>query len=180
MLSKIKWNRLNTYYKKQNIQLNVQTKNIFIKKQGLKTFSILLHNDFKKDRIVHQQQQQQPLSTITRVPLLRNLIAYPNKHQIDHRRNPLYQQHIRSFSGLTRQHRVSFELANVIGTNTSSRGQITKGIWAYIKQNDLQQPHDRRLIRCDYKLQQVFDGNTEIHMLSIGKLVQRHILEPVE
>ena len=99
MLSKIKWNRLNTYYKKQNIQLNVQTKNIFIKKQGLKTFSILLHNDFKKDRIVHQQQQQ-PLSTITRVPLLRNLIAYPNKHQIDHRRNPLYQQHIRSFSGL--------------------------------------------------------------------------------
>ena len=102
MLSKIKWNRLNTYYKKQNIQLNVQTKNIFIKKQGLKTFSILLHNDFKKDRIVQQQQQQQqqPLSTITRVPLLRNLIAYPNKHQIDHGRNPLYQQHIRSFSGL--------------------------------------------------------------------------------
>ena len=83
-------------------------------------------------------------------------------------------------NALTRQHRVSFELANVIGTNTSSRGQITKGIWAYIKQNDLQQPHDRRLIRCDYKLQQVFDGNTEIHMLSIGKLVQRHILEPVE
>ena len=64
---------MNTYYKKENIQLNVQTKNIFIKKQGLKTFSILLHNDFKKDRIVHQQQQQpQPLSTITRVPLLRN------------------------------------------------------------------------------------------------------------
>ena len=29
-----------------------------LKKQGLKTFSILLHNDFKKDRIVHQQQQQ--------------------------------------------------------------------------------------------------------------------------
>lgn len=41
MLSKIKWNRLNTYYKKQNIQLNVQTKNIFIKKQGLKTLQII-------------------------------------------------------------------------------------------------------------------------------------------
>ena len=74
---------------------------------------------------------------------------------------------------------MSTALSNVIGTNVSTRGQITKGIWDYIKSNDLQQPHDRRMIRCDHNLQQVFDGNTEIHMLSIGKLVQPHILEPV-
>ena len=85
----------------------------------------------------------------------------------------------RAFSGLTKEHYVSTALSNVIGTNVSTRGQITKGIWDYIKSNDLQQPHDRRMIRCDHNLQQVFDGNTEIHMLSIGKLVQPHILEPV-
>ncbi len=85
----------------------------------------------------------------------------------------------RSFSGLTREHHVSSALSNVIGKTTSSRGQITKGIWEYIKKNDLQQPHDRRMIRCDYNLQQIFDGNTEVHMLSMGKLIQQHILEPV-
>ena len=85
----------------------------------------------------------------------------------------------RCFSGLTREHHVSGALSNVIGKTTSSRGQITKGIWEYIKKNDLQQPHDRRMIRCDYNLQQIFDGNTEVHMLSMGKLIQQHILEPV-
>lgn len=85
----------------------------------------------------------------------------------------------RCFSGLTREHHVSKALSNVIGKTTSSRGQITKGIWEYIKKNDLQQPHDRRMIRCDYNLQQIFNGNSEIHMLSMGKLIQPHILEPV-
>ena len=43
-------------------------------------------------------------------------------------------------NALTRQHRVSFELANVIGTNTSSRGQITKE-FGHILNKTLQQPH---------------------------------------
>merc|ERR1712001_22735 len=41
---------------------------------------------------------------------------------------------------------VSYELADIIGTKKASRPQAIKGLWAYIKKNNLQDPTQRQYI----------------------------------
>merc|ERR1711916_330302 len=79
----------------------------------------------------------------------------------------------------TTVYHVSAELNDVIGTPTSTRAGVVKGIWAYIKQNDLQNPDNRRQINCDYKLRCLF-GQDQVGMFEMNRLVQCHILERVE
>lgn len=51
---------------------------------------------------------------------------------------------------------LSSDLQNVISELTCSRPQVVKRLWAYIKDNNLQNPTDKRQIICDDKLQQLF------------------------
>lgn len=55
------------------------------------------------------------------------------------------------------QVQVSTELASVLGDSILSRTQVTKQIWVYIKENNLQDPKDKRFILCDEKLEKVFN-----------------------
>jgi len=47
-----------------------------------------------------------------------------------------------------------------------SRPQTVKRIWAYVKERDLQDPADRRQIRCDEGLKRVF-GCERVHMFTM-------------
>lgn len=51
---------------------------------------------------------------------------------------------------------LSNELADVLGVEKCSRPQVVKLLWAYIKDNNLQNPDDKRQIICDTKLQALF------------------------
>lgn len=51
---------------------------------------------------------------------------------------------------------ISPELQAIIGMEKCSRPQIVKQLWAYIKDNNLQNPEDKRKINCDEKLQTLF------------------------
>lgn len=51
---------------------------------------------------------------------------------------------------------LSSEVQNLVGVDTLSRPQLVKQIWAYIKDNNLQNPQDGRQIICDDKLYKVF------------------------
>jgi upstream activation factor subunit UAF30 len=51
-----------------------------------------------------------------------------------------------------------------------SRPQVVKKLWEHIKANDLQEPTDKRQIRCDEKLQAVFKQTT-VNMFSMNKLL---------
>jgi chromatin remodeling complex protein RSC6 len=59
-----------------------------------------------------------------------------------------------------------------------SRPQVVKKLWEHIKSNDLQDPTDRRQIRCDDALQAIF-GQSKINMFSMNKLLGNH-LYPIE
>ena len=48
------------------------------------------------------------------------------------------------------------ELAAVIGVNKTSRPQVVKLLWAYIKERSLQNESDKRQIICDEPLQNLF------------------------
>ena len=54
--------------------------------------------------------------------------------------------------GLEKVYVCSEELAEIINCETTTRPQMTKKIWAYIKKHDLQDPHKKRVIIPDHKL----------------------------
>jgi upstream activation factor subunit UAF30 len=50
-----------------------------------------------------------------------------------------------------------------------------KALWAYIKQNDLQDKQNKRNIHADDKLKKVFDGKATVNMFEMTKLVSKHL-----
>ncbi len=52
---------------------------------------------------------------------------------------------------------------------------ITKALWVYIKENNLQDENDRRTIVADEKLKKVFDGQEKVNMFEMTKLVSKHL-----
>jgi chromatin remodeling complex protein RSC6 len=66
-------------------------------------------------------------------------------------------------------------LAAVIGNDPLPRTEITKKIWDYIRANNLQDPKDKRTIRADAKLRQVFGGKDSVTMFELTKHVNAHL-----
>ena len=66
-------------------------------------------------------------------------------------------------------------LAAVVGKDPLPRTEVTKKIWEYIKQNNLQDPNDKRTIKADAKLKAVFDGKDSVSMFELTKLVNSHL-----
>lgn len=58
--------------------------------------------------------------------------------------------------------RISNELYDVIGIEKAFRSEIVKALWVYIKENNLQDPSNKRQILCDDKLEKVFKKSTYI------------------
>nr|CAD1832388.1 unnamed protein product [Ananas comosus var. bracteatus] len=46
--------------------------------------------------------------------------------------------------------------------------------WAYIKENNLQDPENRRIIVCDEKLKNIFGGKERVGFLEISGLLNPH------
>lgn len=70
---------------------------------------------------------------------------------------------------------LSGDLAEVVGTNELTRGEVTKKIWDYIKANDLQDPANKRIIRTDAKLAKVFGTKEPIDMFKMAGLLNPHL-----
>jgi len=71
---------------------------------------------------------------------------------------------------------VSEELAAIVGRGPMPRTEVTKKIWAYIKNNRRQDPHNKRNIIPDEKLAKVFGGKkTPVNMFDMTKLISKHL-----
>lgn len=81
-------------------------------------------------------------------------------------------------SGLLAPLPLSDALVKFLGTgeNTLSRTDVVKRMWEYIKQNDLQDPSDKRRILCDDKLKELFDVDT-FNGFSVSKLLTAHFVK---
>lgn len=66
-------------------------------------------------------------------------------------------------------------LAAVVGKDPKPRTEITKKIWDYIKANDLQDQDNKRMINADDKLRPVFNGQGQVSMFEMTKLVNQHL-----
>ena len=65
-------------------------------------------------------------------------------------------------------------LAAVIGGEATSRPEVIKKLWDYIKANGLQDAKDKRAINADAKLQPLF-GKDQISMFEIAGIVGKHV-----
>jgi len=65
-------------------------------------------------------------------------------------------------------------LGAIVGTAPLSRAELTKRVWAYIKQHALQDAQDRRQIKADAALKQVL-GRDQVSMFELPKLLNQHV-----
>ena len=70
---------------------------------------------------------------------------------------------------------ISEALAKVIGSKPLPRTEVTKNLWAYIKENNLQDSANRRMINADDKLQAIFGDKKQVSMFEMTKLVSKHL-----
>jgi chromatin remodeling complex protein RSC6 len=80
-----------------------------------------------------------------------------------------------STQGLLKPVQPSAELAAIVGHNPLPRTEITKRLWAYIKDHRLQEATNKRMINADAKLRPLFGGQAQVSMLELPKLVSRHV-----
>jgi len=78
-------------------------------------------------------------------------------------------------TGLTVVKEISDELAAFLGKGkTMARTEVVKGLWAYIKANNLQNPEDKREIILDDKMKSLFKCD-RFTMFTLNKYVGSHI-----
>nr|GEW16774.1 hypothetical protein [Tanacetum cinerariifolium]GEW16775.1 hypothetical protein [Tanacetum cinerariifolium] len=81
-------------------------------------------------------------------------------------------------SGFTSPHPISEELMQFFDTDESelSRSEVVKRMWKYIKDNDLQDPSDKRKIICDDKLKELFKVDKFVGF-TVSKLLSAHFIK---
>lgn len=68
----------------------------------------------------------------------------------------------------------SKELAAIIGKEEVTRGEATKKLWVYIKENNLQDEKNKRLIVPDKKLTAVFGSKDPLDMMKLAGVLSKH------
>merc|ERR1719500_2180616 len=58
-------------------------------------------------------------------------------------------------NGYTAPVKLSEDLADIVGGDEMPRHEVVKRMWAYIKENKLQDPKNKQFIKCDEKLSKV-------------------------
>jgi len=68
----------------------------------------------------------------------------------------------------------SAALAAIVGADPLPRTDVVKGLWVYIKANNLQDEANKRMINADAKLKAVF-GQDKASMFEMAKLIGPHL-----
>lgn len=68
----------------------------------------------------------------------------------------------------------SAALAQIVGDKPLPRTEVVKKIWEYIKEGKLQDEANKRMIKADAKLREIF-GKAEANMFEMTKLISQHL-----
>ncbi|KAL8151442.1 hypothetical protein V2J09_021250 [Rumex salicifolius] len=69
---------------------------------------------------------------------------------------------------------LSPRLEELFGTSELARTEVVKRLWIYIRENNLQDPSNKKIIRCDEKLRAIFNVD-RIDMFQMNKALSKHI-----
>lgn len=70
---------------------------------------------------------------------------------------------------------LSPELAAILGVKELPRAEVMKQIWVYIKDHNLQDPKDKRLIVPDAKLKKLFGSSEPVNMFALSGIIGKHL-----
>ncbi|KAF9619630.1 hypothetical protein IFM89_007951 [Coptis chinensis] len=79
--------------------------------------------------------------------------------------------------GITKPRPISPAMQELLGVTEIPRTQALKQIWAYIKQHNLQDPENKKIIVCDEKLKKIFAGKERVGFLEISGLLNPHFIK---
>ncbi|KAF5203941.1 SWIB/MDM2 domain superfamily protein [Thalictrum thalictroides] len=79
--------------------------------------------------------------------------------------------------GITKPKPISPAMQELLGVTEIPRTQALKQIWAYIKQHNLQDPENKKIIVCDEKLKKIFAGKERVGFLEISGLLNPHFIK---
>ena len=65
-------------------------------------------------------------------------------------------------------------LAAVVGATPLPRTEIISKMWVYIKEHNLQDPANKRMINADDKLAKVFE-KPQVSMFELARLIGKHV-----
>lgn len=82
----------------------------------------------------------------------------------------------RGTGGLRKPVQPSPELGAIVGDEPLARSEVVSKIWAYIRENNLQNPANKREILADDKLEKVF-GRDKVTMFEMNKHLERNIVK---
>jgi len=82
--------------------------------------------------------------------------------------------------GLQPPYRLSKAMKAVVGKDILPRPQVVTALWAYIKEKDLQNPNDKREIKCDAKLKSIMGGKDTVTMFNMNRFITDHLLEKLD
>merc|ERR1712064_188447 len=77
-------------------------------------------------------------------------------------------------SGLTKNMKLSAELADVVGKKEASRAECVKQLWAYLKEKNLQDPENKQYFFPDKKMAKIF-GTDRIRGFGMTKFLNAHL-----
>ncbi|KAI0531807.1 SWIB/MDM2 domain-containing protein [Xylaria digitata] len=115
---------------------------------------------------------KQPLYATARI--LQNYKSFAQSLSIE-KRQPFSKSAVyQNGTGFHKPYMLSKPLADLTGVDQLSRPQVVKAIWDYVKSRGLQDPTDKRYIKCDDTLQKIFKTD-RVHMFTMNKLLSDHL-----
>nr|GMD08762.1 protein TRI1-like [Ipomoea batatas] len=91
--------------------------------------------------------------------------------------NPASETKKSPVRGIMKPRRVSPEMQAFLGgVAEAPRTEVVKQVWAHIKQHNLQDPADKKVIVCDDELKKIFGGREQVGFLEIAGLITPHFL----
>ncbi|KAA3474269.1 upstream activation factor subunit spp27-like isoform X3 [Gossypium australe] len=108
-----------------------------------------------------------------KVRILILALPYPFRYNPDEAKGKEKRQ-----KGFLAPLQLSDALVKFLGTgeNELTRAVVIKRMWDYIKENNLQDPADKRKVICDEKLKELFEVET-FHGFTVTKLLAAHFLK---
>ncbi|KAF2200139.1 SWIB-domain-containing protein [Delitschia confertaspora ATCC 74209] len=84
------------------------------------------------------------------------------------------KKEVKRTGGFHKPMNLSPALSELLGETSLSRPQTVKKIWEYVKSHDLQDPSDKRQIRCDEPMRAVFKQD-RVHMFTMNKILNQNL-----
>ncbi|KAK9163745.1 hypothetical protein Syun_004647 [Stephania yunnanensis] len=83
----------------------------------------------------------------------------------------------RPLRGIMKPKPISPAMQELLGVPEIPRTQALKQIWAYIKEHNLQDPENKKIIVCDEKLKKIFGGRDRVGFLEVSGLINPHFMK---